>query len=97
LNIPIKSEVIQTAVENNIDFLMLLVYIVFERLMENYFTVSLRGAKRRSNLAFKGKNEIATLPLVARNDKKYELFNILSAPVSLTKQTDTACQDKTLT
>jgi hypothetical protein len=27
---------------------------------KNYFAVSLRGAKRRSNRVFKGKNEIAT-------------------------------------
>ena len=44
-------------------------------LLRNAIFVSLRGAKRRSNLVLSSENKIATLPSVARNDTFGEFCN----------------------
>ncbi|MFH1441559.1 MAG: hypothetical protein ABIH18_05935 [Candidatus Omnitrophota bacterium] len=44
-------------------------------LLRNTIFVSLRGAKRRSNLVLSSENKIAALPSVARNDTFGEFRN----------------------
>jgi hypothetical protein len=56
------------------------------RLLKTIFTVSLRGAKRRSNLVFKGKNGIATLPMVARNDKTVNFSTTYGCKINTIKE-----------